>query len=258
MNKKYALCVGINYPGTDAQLSGCVNDAVDWKLLLEANGYRVSSLLDGAATRSGILSELRRLVATAGYGDRIVFTYSGHGTWVPDRDGDEIDGRDEAICPTDFRTAGVITDDELARVLGSARTSGVLFLSDSCHSGTISRFGALTGTPVSRGVPRFYPPHLFTDVSQERAVEAERAVDASPRKTSSLISGCDDREYSYDAWFGNRANGAFTRAAIDSFRSGISLNAWFGAIRSVLPSPVYPQSPQLTAASAYRKYTRAI
>ena len=32
---KYALCIGINdYPGTDSDLSGCVNDANDWAAAL--------------------------------------------------------------------------------------------------------------------------------------------------------------------------------------------------------------------------------
>lgn len=258
MNKKYALCVGTNYPGTDAQLSGCVNDALDWKAVLEAEGYAVTLLTDAEATRLEIRTQLEQLIGAAGFGDRVVFTYSGHGTWLPDQNGDEIDGRDEAICPTDFRQAGVITDDELAGILGRARTSAVLFLSDSCHSGTVSRLGALTGVPDGRGAPRFYPPHLFTDISQDRAVEIEQRVDASPRKTSSLISGCDDREYSYDAWFGNRANGAFTRAAIGTFQPRTTLARWFNAIRDELPNGEHPQSPQLTAASTYRKYSRAL
>ena len=81
---------------------------------------------------------------------------------------------------------------------------------------------------------------------------------STPRPTSSLISGCGDLEYSYDAWFNGRANGAMSRVAIDTFRAGISLNSWYKAIRERLPSGSYPQTPQLTAASAYRKYTRAL
>ena len=39
--------------------------------------------------------------------------YSGHGVSVQDHSGDESDGQDEALVPTDFATKGVIIDDEL-------------------------------------------------------------------------------------------------------------------------------------------------
>jgi metacaspase-1 len=260
MADKRALCVGINYPGTSSQLSGCVNDAVDWAELLRANGYsQVQVLLDAAATKDAILRALRENVAALGWGDRLVVTYSGHGTWVPDRDGDEVDRRDEALCPTDFQQGRLITDDELQPILGGNRAgSGVLFLSDSCHSGTVSRL-AMTGvTPA--GQPRFVSPAEFMDsMTEERAADLEARVDTgTPRKSASLVSGCLDQEYSYDAYIRGRYNGAFSRAAIDTYRAGISLNNWHKAIRGVLPNNSYPQTPALTPASLYRKYSKAL
>lgn len=38
---------------------------------------------------------------------------SGHGAFVKDRSGDEEDGKDETLIPTDYRTAGQIKDDEI-------------------------------------------------------------------------------------------------------------------------------------------------
>lgn len=37
---------------------------------------------------------------------------SGHGASVEDVDGDEHDDSDEAICPLDYKEAGMIIDDE--------------------------------------------------------------------------------------------------------------------------------------------------
>ena len=55
-----ALCVGINdYPGTNMDLAGCVNDAKDWQALLERRGYRVDALHDREATRARIVEALR-------------------------------------------------------------------------------------------------------------------------------------------------------------------------------------------------------
>ncbi|MFN7677703.1 MAG: caspase family protein, partial [Cyanobacteriota bacterium] len=49
---KSALCIGINnYPGTDCDLRGCVNDANDWAATLAARGFTVKTLLDNQATK---------------------------------------------------------------------------------------------------------------------------------------------------------------------------------------------------------------
>jgi len=257
MNKRCALCVGNNYPGTSAELRGCVNDAMDWAELLRRNGYVVDVLVE--ATKKAVLDHLRGLVSKAGFGDRIVFQYSGHGTWVPDRDGDEADGRDEALVMAGLSYADLIIDDELQQVFSALRYgTSALILSDSCHSGTVSRFVDVPRT-VELDKTRFISPvDLDTSLSFERVLELEQLPANAPRRTASLISGAADQEYSYDASFNGRPNGAFSRVAIDAFTSGISLNSWWKAIREGLPSERYPQSPQLTASSVYRKYTRAL
>jgi hypothetical protein len=255
---KYAVVIGTNYEGASYQLSGCVNDAYDWTALLATTGHGVTPLIGRDATRSAILAELDKAVTRARWGDRIVVTYSGHGTWVPDYDGDELDGRDEAWCPDDMQTAGLITDDDLSSVFKDARTGvGILVLSDSCFSGTMTR---LLGDEAAKGV-KFLPPYMVTRAGDVvRTAEAETRLPVSRTYTdqASLISGCAEPEVSYDAWFGRRANGAFTRAAIDAYRQGMSLAAWHNAIRDVLPSGDYPQSPQLVPASPYRRYAKAL
>jgi hypothetical protein len=245
---KYALCVGNNYPGTDNELAGCVNDMNDWADLLDNNGYDVHVMEEASAENT--LYNLHATVGELGWGDRLIFTYSGHGTWMPDQSGDESDFRDEALYMAD---GSLIMDDELNEVwLGIPYGAGVLTLSDSCHSGTVTRFAQF----APQAVPRFISPAQFTNLSHSEARDIERVTTTAPsRKTSSLISGCADEEYSYDAWFGGRANGAFSRAAIDAYTPGASLARWFNNIRV---RPVYPQTPQLTAASLYRRYAKAL
>lgn len=247
---KLALCVGNNYPRTPNELQGCVNDANDWAEMLGQEGYDVSTTLEGG--RVDVLDALQSMVGRLKWGSRLVFTYSGHGTWIPDRDGDETDGRDEALYMADGE---LILDDDLQHVFaGLPLGTGALILSDSCFSGTISRF-----MHPNAGVPKFVSPTTFLDMTdaQARAIE-ERTTSTPPRASASLISGCSENEYSYDAWFGSRPNGAFTRAAIDSFNSGVSLNTWYKSIRMLLPTPVFTQTPLLTPASTYRKYARAL
>jgi hypothetical protein len=260
MNQRYALCVGNNYPGSSAELHGCVNDVLDWGELLGRNGYDVDVMVE--AHKTDVLDHLRGLVGKAGFADRIVFQYSGHGTWVPDRDGDEADGRDEALVMAGLSRADLITDDELQQVFAPLKYgTGALILSDSCHSGTVSRFTELPEAAQLNATRFISPIELDTSLSFERVLELEQQPANTPRRTASLISGCADSEYSYDASFNGRPNGAFSRVAIDAFTPGVSLNGWWQRIRdtrSGLPSESYPQTPQLTASSMYRKYTKAL
>ena len=101
-----ALCVGIDrYPVRP--LAGCVADARLWARTLSALGFECDFLLDEAATYANIVGRLEQLVKSARPGDSIVWQYAGHGTQVPDVNGDEADGdspgRDEAICPSTSR-----------------------------------------------------------------------------------------------------------------------------------------------------------
>lgn len=263
MSKKFALCVGINdYPGSSNDLSGCVNDANDWAELLQRNGYETLTLLDSEANKNTVVGCINGFLARARFGDRFVFTYSGHGSWVPDADGDEADGRDECLCLYDFQSNGYLTDDELHTIF-SMRRFGVraTIFSDSCHSGSVTRFADLgpviPGHIIRRPQPRYMPPSLFLSASQMNAAKRVEhiPVRSTSRTSTVLFSGCDDLEYSYDAWFASRPNGAFTRAALDGFATGLSYKAWFDNIRRRLPSGAYPQSPQLTASAWQRRWS---
>ena len=67
---KKALCIGINdYPGTQNDLSGCVNDANDWTAVLSGRGFDITNLLDAQATKAKMVSAIRALVDEAVRGD---------------------------------------------------------------------------------------------------------------------------------------------------------------------------------------------
>lgn len=242
---RLALCIGINaYPG--AELSGCLNDALDWKKALEQRGFQVQTLLDTEATLANIVAAIRATMAMTHYRDRVVITYSGHGTYGRDFNGDEPDAADEAICPVDVFTKGSLYDDEIKQLLGD-RPFGVrtFFVADSCYSGTIARF--MGGSVNPRVRAKFLPPSAAAPRRKE--ITVPRTI---VRPVLSL-SGCKDDEVSYDAWFGNRPNGALSRVALDTLAQNPSTyQAWHRAIRTVLPSEDYPQSPQLDG-SLYRR-----
>ena len=67
-----------------------------------------------------------------------------------------------------------------------------------------------------------------------------------------LLSGCNALEYSYDAFFNGRSNGAMTFFAIQLIRSdpGRTWADLHKALRKLLPSTQYPQCPQLEGSEA--------
>jgi hypothetical protein len=81
---------------------------------------------------------LNILANNSGNLTEIWFHYSGHGSQVQDKNNDETDALDEVIVPTDFKTAGTITDDEIYDILKKISVKcRVILCFDCCHSGSI-------------------------------------------------------------------------------------------------------------------------
>lgn len=266
---KKALCIGINdYPGTQSDLSGCVNDAHDWENVLDARGFSVTMLLDDQATKTNMVSAIREQISGSQSGDSIVITYSGHGTFVPDTSGDEPDGRDEGLCPFDIGQGQVLLDDEIHALFGQ-RAEGVkvVLISDSCHSGSVIRWAPpVADSHAPR--PRFLPPSVWLPQDQlphsgsgevmrstTRGMKAPAWLGAlSLAGGDLLMAGCQDHEYSYDANFGGRPNGAFTYYALKSLSTDATYAEWYRAIRDYLPGASYPQTPQIFGSKGTRQF----
>ncbi len=264
---KQALCIGINdYPGTDSDLAGCVNDADDWATVLKDRGFTVTKMLNRQATGKAMRKAVASLVVDAKKGDSVVIQFSGHGSFVPDVDGDEPDGTDECLCPYDIEKNGPITDDELYDILSRlARGARLLMISDSCHSGTVARFAPITTPPTTAGknppqrTIRFLPPTVYLprrEISKLGRCRPLRKSSPPGRPGALLLAGCQDVEYSYDAYFRGRPNGAFTFVAIralSKLRPAATYSDWFKEIRKTLPSRQYPQSPNLWGTAGMKR-----
>jgi len=257
---KQALCIGINdYPGTDSDLSGCVNDAADWRTLLAERGFRVATLLDSAADKASMVRAIGELIASAKRDDSLVITYSGHGTWLPDASGDEADGRDEALCPHDIGAGQALVDDELHELF-RLRPAGVriVLISDSCHSGSVTR-GNEEDLDLSLPRARFLPPSVWLKNLPPTLQARPPALRNGLARAGGdlLLAGCSDSEYSWDTRFGGRANGAFTYYALKtlhSLPSDASYQQWHAAIRGYLPSTRLPQNPQILGSRTARAF----
>jgi hypothetical protein len=143
---------------------------------------QIHTLQDEAATSSHVIAEFNGwLKQGVQPNDRVVFYFSGHGSNIPDLRGDQDDNVSQVLVTHDVRRvrdkggaslAGVLPDYRLSEMLAAIPSRNVLFIVDSCHSGTVTRSfnlnnHSLGSTPVFiksynyPGMPA-PPPHPVT------------------------------------------------------------------------------------------------
>lgn len=145
--KSKAFLVGINYiSDQDSKLDGCINDVENMSKFLIQTIPNISCEVytdlttPSRTTYNGLLS-LFVDIAVQSFTeelDFIWFHYSGHGSYVADTSGDELDKQDECIVPSDFRQSGYIVDDLLNVLFSKINPKTKVFcVFDCCHSGSI-------------------------------------------------------------------------------------------------------------------------
>lgn len=236
---RHAVCVGINEFKSlpvSSWLNGCVNDANDISKALKKSGFtarNITVLRDKEATKKNVMAALTAMVDKAKPGDHLVFSFSSHGTQVPNLPGgdQEPDDLDEVFACYDIRAGGedwdrktVISDDEL-RELFARVPRGVLLevILDTCHSGTgLKDLDDIQQAMLLGRRPRFLPPPTRSGLSRARSlrsakprqvdhkalVELGRASSTSARPV--LYAACRPDQTAADATFDGRSNGAFT------------------------------------------------
>lgn len=61
--KKKALIIGINYKGSDAELSGCINDARNVKQVLQTKyGYQICTLMTEEETKPTLIPTKKNII----------------------------------------------------------------------------------------------------------------------------------------------------------------------------------------------------
>lgn len=188
MIKGKALLFGLNYAHCkEGQLSGCINDVNEISQYISNNvQIPVDKYTDDIDLKStsydGIIQKLYGL-AIESYKDNLEFVwihYSGHGSYQKDVSGDEKDGNDEGLVPSDYEKKGILIDDIINRVfsLFNPKTK-ILFICDSCHSGSM------------------------VDLKYTWNEKRQSTIDnpkCSVKAKTILISGCMDNQTSADAW----------------------------------------------------------
>ena len=145
-----AFLSGINDYKTIGDLRGCVNDTHSLKrLLVDEFGFNTDHIrvrTDAEVTKSELKKGWKWLLKGAKPGDRLVFHFSGHGSYTADTDGEEgeADFRDELLClyGMDWNDPDTYMLDDELRAWTEQIPDGVdvTFVLDCCHSGSGTRF----------------------------------------------------------------------------------------------------------------------
>jgi metacaspase-1 len=269
MARGMSLHIGLNrvdpdqYDGWDGELQACEFDANDMRAIAEANGFEPTSLLTADATAEAVMGAIERAAGDLDEGDVFLLTYSGHGGQVPDRDNEgETDRSDETWVAYDRQ----IVDDELYQLWAKFKPGvRILVLSDSCHSGSVTRKidddvpdvvenreTAAAQSPRYRAMPRdvmvaTYRAHreLYDGIQDQIPSSSDADVGA----TVLLISGCRDDQLSRDGF----SNGLFTENLLAAWDNG----GWDGgghaefreAIRSRMPDDQQPEYSSVGSAN---------
>ncbi len=161
-----ALLIGVEqYQDTKHNLEGIGDDVRMMKEVLIEKGLftagEIRTLVNTEATKANVVKQFKEwLINGTKPGDRALFYFSGHGIQVWDENGDEIQTcMDEALMCHDSNvtankvkdtcrgrpgqawkwkdTVNVLLDDEVAELIAKLQGRTVIFMSDSCHSGTV-------------------------------------------------------------------------------------------------------------------------
>ncbi len=212
-----------------------------------ALGYQSLLLKTAHATRDRVRHEITAAATELSPGDIFLLTYAGHGnTWKDDKS-DEDDGFDESWCLYD----GEIIDDELGALWRQfQRGVRVVVISDSCHSGTITRDigGSPLGTDTITGVERAMPGDVSAALRRaQRSVYRERKADARSQSNDAIastvlsISGCRDDEKSREI----DGHGVFTRALMKVWDDGHFSGDYKSLREQIVMQMPANQTPQL-------------
>lgn len=223
---KKAVLVGINYKGTYNELNGCINDIMNINTyLIQKCKYSESNikiLTDDTRMKPTFLNirnQINWLVSNNNPGDTLLFYYSGHGSYIRDNNKDESDRRDEVLVPIDYEKADMITDDWMFTNMVSKVIKGVTLwcFTDCCHSGTIIdlKYNYKSECKLKKGKKTTeYVPSEWSDkfsFSMENSNEVNGNV--------YMLSGCQDKETSADAFINNKSQGAFTFCLLELLKN---------------------------------------
>ncbi len=237
---KKAILFGNNYSG-DLALRGCINDVENTEEFLKTQNFQTKLIKEVSCDQ--FAQECSTFTQNAKRKDQLYFHFSGHGFQVPDDNGDESDGKDEAALLGDG--SGIRDDDIKSLLINPVKdkriTMFVVF--DTCHSGSMCdlRYSYLNGKTS------IYDKHY----------PATYAIIAS-------LSGCQDTQTSADTVMKdlktgqNESQGALTGTflkVLSEASPSMNICLFVDKIRDELKKAGYSQYPVLQSSCGISRLT---
>jgi hypothetical protein len=223
---RLAMIVGVSTYAANRTLEGAALDAKRIYAFLAdmPNRYfpkqNICVLTDSEGTYAGFRDAFRKaLIERAAGAAEVFFYYAGHGSALPDNNGDETDRRDETLFlydsqprerPEDGLFYNQLRDDEFNGLLAElyAKNKNLTVILDSCHSGSATRdLGeekarfVESGAASGEAAPPAAPP--------EKSSFPEFSPDIMPDAV--VLSASRDSELAKETIHG----GKFTKALLD-------------------------------------------
>lgn len=254
LSKKYdesklALLIGVEYVNYDRRgqaerLPGCHVDVANMYTILTQNYlYNPQKIYYLADIPGKIEPNMRNIKhylqhvinqAQDPHIKHITLAYSGHGLQIRDTNGDEPDGQDEAIVPSDYLTAGFLTDDYFCQHFLQkipTHVEKVTCIMDCCNSGTVFdlsyTFNGTAWVLSERINPETFPTQIIS------------------------LSGCRDHQTSASAfnlerkrkWQG--AMSVYLRSVLKNHKYQVTLSTLIKELHQKLAQEHFAQRPVL-------------
>ena len=239
--KGKALLFGLNYSHSKSgKLNGCINDVFNISQYIRNTlAIPIVSYTDDVdlanTSYDGIIKNLHSLAIDT-YKENLDFVwihYSGHGSYQIDISGDEKDGMDEGLVPSDYEKKGILIDDIINHMISSFNPkTKIVFVCDSCHSGSMLDL-----------------KYTWTDMKLQ--IDNKNCA---IRSNTILISGCMDNQTSTDAFNllgDNQSIGALTASILKVLKNKpgyiYDVFSFVDAIRGELKKGGFSQYPILSS-----------
>lgn len=284
--RKRALLIGISdYCRADAAPGDCsargkywwnLNSAPDVEALksslmtkfgFQAGDIKVLTTKEETTHKNIVDTFKSFLIDQTNAGDIVYFHYSGHGGQVPDDKqngpnqivGDEIDGLDESLIPSDYKTqqdgSNNIRDDEIGELLArlkDKRPDSITMTMDSCFSGSNTR----GGEHLVRGSNWKGPaPKVDTSRAQEESSSGLLTRGAAAQQGYVIISATSDKQLAGETDCRGKEMGLFTCALVTAFNDAGDNTTYrdvFEKVNDQVLKNARNQSPQLEGARDQR------
>lgn len=185
-----------NYPGSQNDLNGCINDQNDFKIEFpKLYPWGMNLFKDSEATPYHFKSTIKNYILGMKSGDILVIGYSGHGSYGAS--GRESDGYSECL----YVFGGAVWDWELIEILKlTPEGAKVILILDSCFADGASRHLSLV-----------YHKPRFIQTQKINPEIKKKDIDLKPEEVTWVtFSACRETETSADALINQRYNGAFS------------------------------------------------